>query len=188
MASTLSLRALLPLMLGVGVACCDTLPGASGGTGEAFPRCHANADCTNPMYPLCELETGECHGCLVDADCNNHPFGRHCRGKFQCGCVEDADCATSAFGPHCQSLIPICGCTTEAECATSAAGPHCMGGDVSECGCATDAECSGSAQGPHCPEPHVFWQKLCACSSSAECGPGLSCPAPGSFPQICELP
>ncbi len=171
----------LPLCVGTDVKTCR-------------PACLSDKDCGN--FPKCDLATGRCLACQVEADCQNNLLNRHCEvSTGRClACTKDSHCP--AGFPYCSSgncveckqsahcvLSPkgtlcnkgSCGCAGSGSCQSVAAlGAICLTKPASfRCGCGRSEDCSGKALGPVCLAAY-HW---CGCLSDAQCGlkPSTTC-------------
>jgi hypothetical protein len=111
---------------------CDAVTGAC--------RCDADAQCTDPMAPFCDVASGVCIQCRSPSDC-----GIQNGGCFwgECGtCGSDEDCPGTQ---RCNQLgigAGYCGCSTVWDCGGNA--PQCLGGAdffTGTCGCCADQQC-----------------------------------------------
>lgn len=128
---------------------------------ECEPLCTQNGNC-HPEEPMCDLETGRCVGCLIEADCGgSHPFCDPVYG--QCvDCFEDFDCAASA---------PVCD-QAAGECRQCIVDGHCDHAEVCEgdhkChpACVYDSDCTKPSE-PFCD----FERRKCVeCLMHVDCG------------------
>lgn len=89
----------------------------TGGAGGAI-GCQSDADCTNdPNGTICNVDTGECVGCLVDNDLCIQ--GQYCEPSVQqctVGCTDDTDCEAGG-DLVCDVATHQCvGCTIDTDC------------------------------------------------------------------------
>jgi hypothetical protein len=64
--------------------------------------CRSNADC-KPDKPICDLNSGECVGCVTSAECG--PPVPFCRDGKCAQCLEDAQCGPTA--PFCKDGVCV---------------------------------------------------------------------------------
>jgi Cys-rich repeat protein len=129
-------------------------PGTTCRTNGACLECTSNAECTDPVKPICNLTTNQCGPCTMDSQC---PTGEVCDlGSGACvACVTNAQCGGTA---------PICQSQTCVPCASSS---QCPDGTV--CDTASDAEhgacvpCVTSADCKLAADP--------ICGANHQCGP-----------------
>jgi hypothetical protein len=102
--------------------------------------CTEDAGCAPQGLKVCDVDSGTCLECKVDADCTGGA-GKCIEGE--CACWDDTHCKgalTKCMGGH-------CGCSSDAECAALAPGylDKCTMG---WCGCASDASCTLTKSNP----------------------------------------
>ena len=101
--------------------------GAGGGTGGGVPTiaCRSNPECTTFPNTVCDTISGECHECLLDADCALKGGPVCVSGKCGCPTKGEAFCGAPATG-HCvdkmtaQSDCGSCGHTCFGACTAGA--------------------------------------------------------------------
>ncbi len=147
-----------------GSASLDTGPPDTGGTYDAATTadgaaaCHADADCSDPMLPRCDRNTGNCVVCLPTGT-NTCPMGQICKlfaSTYMCaaGCITSADCpAGDGGGPEtCCNTVCVDTTTNPGNCggcsvtcsANNIPVPTCTGGLCSGT-CATGfADCNAN--------------------------------------------
>jgi MYXO-CTERM domain-containing protein len=143
---------------------------------ELAPRtnCSADDDCTDPM-PYCDLSTGTCEVCLVDA---------HCEADFVCHqhecipkCFADADCEAPA--PHCSPEGVCLECLDDAHCPM---GELCVSEPgVGECvECIVDEDCPADS-------PWCSWSSTCVeCLDASDCPADEHCSEDVCVADICQ--
>jgi hypothetical protein len=101
-----------------------------------YNHCHKDAHCTDPDYPFCNLDNGQCGSCRDNSDCTG-PKSHYCIDKFECrDCLSDSDCPSPGF---CDSGFCQATCVSNQGCKDPAL-PLCQGGQC--LGCLVDADCS----------------------------------------------
>jgi hypothetical protein len=107
-------------------------------------ECVVDADCGSARAPLCDRALHACVQCAVDENCETgfacDPVLRRCRQS----CEQKSDCSGDYHG--CDVLLGVCiVCDDDDECGPSA--PHCDAARSACTECASDAHC---ARGQHC--------------------------------------
>ena len=132
----------------------------------------------------CEPDSGTClPSCLTDFECGGYGFFCDQDAGTCIQCRDSADCAASGQAAKGNSAC-VQGecydqCATDLDCAGNPNGSRCDHGFVmpSCVECLSDPDCAGSPQGPHCQDA------TCTCRSTAECGPGETCPTDAGDPR-----
>jgi hypothetical protein len=147
--------------------------------------CRSNVECTDAMFPVCDVPNGRCVQCTPTDD--RCPRGRFCNPTTAAcsdGCRNDDDCVlpsnndggTTATRRYCDVARRVCvQCRRDVECPT---GQFCAGNE-----CAT--MCSASRP---CPTGFTCCGAACVNTqeNSANCGScGTACSLPGAVP-ICR--
>lgn len=135
--------------------------------------CRTNGDCfLHPDGSFCDVETGKCTGCIVDAHC---PSGRTCSGGVCRGaiCTTDDDCGPD--GPYCLESGNGCvACLVDDHCPE---GERCEAGGcvVPPIECEDDETCAAADPArPFCRNDGG--RGICvACREDGHCSGGRSC-------------
>lgn len=176
---------------------------------ESDEGCKKNDDCRGAMA-FCEVRTGNCVGCLDNADCDGDGL-RVCGPQNQCvlapgRCSSPGDCGANeqCVANKCESLP---GCSTDAQCLKTPTTPVCRKADrecvqclvkqdcvgdfvcnsSNECEpiyCQTNANCSGAK-----PACDAAGTRLCVeCMEHSDCRLGETCTEKSCVPnELVEL-
>lgn len=144
---------------------------------ETAPQqnCSSDEDCSDPAAPHCDLATGMCEACLVDA---------HCEADFVCfqfecvpKCFSDADCEAPAG--HCSPEGVCLECLEDAHCPMDEVCSSAPG--VGECvECIVDEDCPADS-------PWCSWSSTCVeCLDSSDCPEDEHCSEDVCVADICQ--
>jgi MYXO-CTERM domain-containing protein len=144
---------------------------------ETAPQwnCSSDEDCSDPAAPHCDLSTGMCEACLVDA---------HCEADFVC---HQYECIPKCFGDaDCEA--PTAHCSPEGVCLECLDDAHCPVGElclsepgVGECvECIVDEDCPADS-------PWCSWSSTCVeCLDHADCPADEHCSEDVCVDDVCE--
>lgn len=86
--------------------------------------CRADEDCSDPLHPVCDRESGDCR--CSEASCGTNGTAAVCGESGSCRCTADSDC----IGPDEDRCVDgVCGCSSVDICTTERVHP----GTISVC-------------------------------------------------------
>jgi len=129
--------------------------------------CSNDAECTDPIFPACKLNTHECVECTNDNYCLD-PLNPACDLEFnECfRCANDNHC-TDPLLPACKLNTHECvECTNDNHCSDTPEMPHCRYNLCREC-----------LSNSHCPEGMICNGGNCMAFGSGWCSSDKDCPS-----------
>jgi MYXO-CTERM domain-containing protein len=141
-----------------------------GGTKTDSGSAGSCGTCSNPGFPVCDEDKGECVECLSSSACSSK--GKVCDtnlGKcVECTTTDKTKCTAASNGTQCLSNL-TCGCETDAHCGSATSGRICNDATKKcEAGCRNGTGCPA---GQACSSTTSL---IGECKVSADAGPPAS--------------
>jgi MYXO-CTERM domain-containing protein len=145
--------------------------------------CQADADCTSPAAPKCDVTANLCVACLTNADCSGSTPVCNTTSNLCVGCLSNTDCSGST--PLCNPASSTCAACQNDYASTNpgplacptAALPACQPAGTTLAGtCATCSSLNNSVCVTEPPTPVcIAAQATCGCAQDADCAADNYC-------------